>query len=117
MSKALVAATLAACIITQAMIDDAKAKYGDENVKIASLPLDDDATESLDVLVRVPDRKTLGEFEKWQGANPNKAKEIVINACVLSFKDVVKADDALFMTAFNACADLIPVRKATIKNC
>ena len=72
--------------------------------------------KTLDVIVRVPDRKTLGEFEKWVDKAPDKAKEILINACVLTHKDEVKADDGLFMAAFDALSKILPYRSATIKN-
>lgn len=103
--------------VTQETIQAWKERYGADRVKIASLPKDDEGTEFLDVVVRVPDRKTMGEFEKWVDKNPDKAKEILINACVLSGKDAVKADDGLFYGAFDALVKLIPVRAAIIKNC
>lgn len=103
--------------VTAEAIQAWKDRYGKDKVKIASLPKDDEGTEFLDVVVRVPDRKTMGEFEKWVDKNPDKAKEILINACVLSNKDVVKADDGLFYGAFDALVKLIPVRAAIIKNC
>jgi hypothetical protein len=48
--------------------------------------------------------------------NPDKAKEILVNACVLSGKEIVKADDGLFLGAFDAIVKLLPVRTAIIKN-
>lgn len=59
----------------------------------------------------------LGEFEKWVDKSPDKAKEILVNACVLSNKEAVKDDDGLFFAAFDAITKLIPVRTATVKNC
>lgn len=103
--------------ITEEMVAQAKEKYGDKKVKIAELPKDDNGDEFLSVLVRVPDRKTLDEFEKWMDKSPGKAKEILLNACLLSHKDEVKADDGLFLSAVEAIAQLIPIRKAVIKNC
>lgn len=103
--------------ITPEMISEAKAKYGEGKVKLADLPLDDDGDKFLTVLIRVPDRKTLSEFEKWADKQPDKAKEILLNACLLSHKDQVKADDNLFFTCTSAIAELIPIRKAIIKNC
>lgn len=102
--------------ISQEMIDDAKTKYKDNNVKIAELPKDDDRNEFLTVLVRKPDRAVLSEFSKWADKNPGKADEILVNSCLLSHKDEVKADDGLFAGAVDAIAQLISVRKATIKN-
>ncbi len=116
MSKAIIA-IMANLIITPEMIADAKAKHGEDKVKIAELPLDDAGTHILEVLVKVPDRRTIGEFEKWADKNPDKSKEILLNACLLSFLDQIKSDDTLFFTAVNAIADLIPIRKAVIKNC
>jgi hypothetical protein len=103
--------------VTPDALEAWKQRYGASKVKIASLPKDDDGTEFMDVVVRTPDRKVLGEFEKWVDKNPDKAKEILINSCVLSSKDEVKADDGLFLGAFDALVKLIPVRTAILKNC
>lgn len=103
--------------VTKDALEAWKQRYGATKVKIASLPKDDDGTEFFDVVVRTPDRKVLGEFEKWVDKNPDKAKEILINACVLSSKETVKADDGLFLGAFDALVKLIPVRSAILKNC
>ena len=103
--------------ISEADIKALVERYGERKVKIASLPKDDDGNEFMDVIVRVPDRKCLGEFEKWADKSPDKAKEILVNACVLSKKEVVKADDGLFFGAFDAVTKLIPVRTAIVKNC
>lgn len=103
--------------VLQEEIAAAKEKYGAENVRIAEIPLDDDGNEHIEVLVRVPDRKTIGEFEKWADKDPNKSKEIVINQCLLSHKEIVKAKDDLFFTTFGAIADTMPIRKGKIKNC
>lgn len=103
--------------VTPDALEAWKQRYGASKVKIALLPKDDDGTEFMDVVVRTPDRKVLGEFEKWVDKNPDKAKEILINSCVLSSKDEVKADDGLFLGAFDALVKLIPVRTAILKNC
>jgi hypothetical protein len=103
--------------ITPELVKSMKERYGDDKIKIASLPKDEDSTEFLDVLVRVPDRKTQGEFEKWLDKSPDKAKEILVNACVLTSKEQVKADDGLFAGAIDALSKLLVVRTAIIKNC
>ena len=102
--------------VTPEMMKAWQERYGEKKVQIATLPLDDEGEKFMDVIVRVPDRKTIGEFEKWIDKNPNKAKEVLINACVLSGKEAVKADDDAFFAAFDAVASLIPVRKAILKN-
>jgi len=90
--------------------------HSKENMKIASLPLNDNEDEFLDVIICVPNRKILGEFEKWMETKPLKAKEILINSCLLTEKDKVKANDDLFYSCVNAISELIPIRKAIIKN-
>lgn len=102
--------------ITEEMVATAKNKFGNDNVKLAELPKDDDGNEVLSVLVRVPNRQVINEFTKWYDKNPGKAEDILVNACLLSHKDEVKADELLIMGAVNAIVTLIPVRKGTIKN-
>ncbi len=104
-------------LVTPEMIAAAKAAHGERKVKIIQLPLDDDSEQFLEVLARVPSRKIIGEYEKWADKQPDKAKEIIVNSCLLCGKEEVKADDDLFLTAVNAIAELIPIRKAIIKNC
>jgi ABC-type proline/glycine betaine transport system substrate-binding protein len=102
--------------VTPEMVKAWKERYGEKKVCLADLPKDDDGIEFLTVVVRVPDRKTMSEFEKFADKNPDKAKEIMVNACVLSNKEEVKADDGLFLAAFDATVKLMPVRAAIIKN-
>lgn len=102
--------------VTPEMMKAWQERYGKKKVQIATLPLDDDGDKTMDIIVRVPDRKTVGEFEKWIDKNPDKAKEVMINACVLFGKDAAKATDDGFFAAFDAVASLIPVRKAILKN-
>ncbi len=102
--------------VTAEQLTGWKERYGENKVKLALLPRDDDGNETMEAVVRVPDRKTMGEFEKWVDKNPDKAKEILINACVLSGKDEIKADEGLFYGAFDALVKLIPIRTAIVKN-
>ena len=102
--------------ITKEMVKAAKTNPGTCNLKLADLPLDDNGDQFLTVLVSVPNRKTMGEFEKWIDKNPDKSKEILINAHLHSHKEQVKADDGLFTGAFDALVQLMPIRKAIIKN-
>ena len=102
--------------VSQETVDAWKERYGDTKIKLAELPLNDDRTQFLAVIGRVPDRKTVGEFEKWMDKDPNKSKEILLNACLLTEKDKVKADDFLFYGAFDFITNLLPVAKSTIKN-
>lgn len=102
--------------VTEEDIKAFKEKYGQNKVMLASLPLDDDGNEYLEVVVTVPTRKVISEFEKWVDKNPDKAKEIMVNACLLTSKERVKTDDGLFLGAFDAISKIMPVRTAIIKN-
>lgn len=102
--------------VTEEMVKAWKERYGADKVKLADLPRDEDGSEFLTVVVRVPDRKTISEFEKFSDKNPDKAKEIMVNACILTCKDEVKSEDGLFFAAFDACAKLLPVKAAILKN-
>ncbi|PCH69394.1 MAG: hypothetical protein COC06_07555 [Bacteroidales bacterium] len=102
--------------VTPEMMKAWQERYGQKKVQIATLPLDDDGDKTMDIIVRVPDRKTVGEFEKWIDKNPDKAKEVMINACVLFGKEAAKLTDDGFFAAFDAVASLIPIRKAILKN-
>lgn len=104
--------------VTAEMITAWKERYGEDKVKIATLLLDDEVNtdNTLDVIVRVPGRKELNEFEKHVDREPDKAKAILVNSCLLSHKEEVKANDMLFLNAYGAISQLIPIRKAIIKN-
>lgn len=101
--------------ITPELLATLKEKY-DNRLRYADLPKDDNGDEYLTVIVCVPDRVVTSEFEKWIDPNPLKAKELLVNACLLTHKEEVKADDGLFYAAVNAISSLIPLRKAVVRN-
>lgn len=90
--------------------------YAEGKIKRVILPLDDEGNESLEVIVRVADRDTVTQFMRFNDSQPKKAQEIIVNQCLLTSKDEVKADDNLFLTVVGAIAELFPIRQATIKN-
>lgn len=93
-----------------------KERYGDKKVRLAQLPKDEDCNDYLSVVVRCPGSKELAEFEKWIDKNPLKAKEIMINTCLLSHKEEVKGNEYLFLGAADAICGLLPTPKAIVKN-
>ncbi len=97
--------------VSQEVID----KNGVNNLKRIELPLDDNNNEMLEVIVSVPDRRTMGQYLKYQSVNPAKAQEILIKNCLHTDKDQVLKDDALFLTCVSALAELIPIRESKIK--
>lgn len=90
-------------------------KIGEKNLRRIELPLDDNNDDVLEVVVCVPDRRTMGQYMKYQNVNPAKAQEILVKSCLLTDKDQVLNDDALFMTCVSALAELIPIREQKIK--
>ncbi|URC13946.1 hypothetical protein [Flavobacterium sp. B183] len=99
-------------------------KLSDEQIKNAGgidqlrrieIPLDDAYNEILEVIVCVPDRRTMGQYLKYQHVNPAKAQEILVKSCVLTDKDQILNDDALFLTCVSGLAELIPIRENVIK--
>ncbi|AMO19226.1 hypothetical protein [Flavobacterium columnare] len=95
--------------------DQIKAAGGAEMLRRVELPLDDNSDEVLEVVVCVPDRRTMGQYLKYQNANPAKAQEILVKNCLLTDRDQVLADDALFLTCVSALAEIIPIRENRIK--
>ncbi len=91
------------------------AKHRQKNIRRVELPLDDNGDEALEVIVAVPDRRTMAQYLKFQNVNPGKAQEILVKNCLLTDKEQVLADDALFLTCVSALAELIPVRENKIK--
>lgn len=98
--------------VSQEVIDKAGGK---EMLRRVELPLDDDGNEILEVIVCVPDRRTMGQYLKYQNLNPTKAQEILVKNCLLTDKDQVMADDALFLTCVSALSEIIPIRENRIK--
>jgi hypothetical protein len=102
--------------ITEEMITAAKGKYGNDKVKLIDLPLDDEGSAYKTVLATVPSRTVIGQYRRYSDTDPNKADQILVKACLLSHKEEVLADDGLFYGALSGIANLIPIRKAIIKN-
>ncbi|MCC9072455.1 hypothetical protein LNQ49_12765 [Flavobacterium sp. F-65] len=88
---------------------------GADKLRRVDLPLDDDGNEILEVVVCVPDRRTMGQYLKYQNVNPAKAQDILVKNCLLTDKETVLADDALFLTCVSALAEMIPIRENKIK--
>lgn len=95
--------------------DEVVKEFGAQNLRRIELPLDDSGKEVLEVIVSVPDRRTMGQYLKYANVNPAKAQEILVKNCLHTDKDEVLADDALFLTCVSALADLIPIRESKVK--
>lgn len=98
--------------VSQEVIDRAG---GIDKLQRIELPLDDDGNDFIEVIVSIPSRTVMGEYLKYQNSNPSKAQEILVKNCLLTDKDQVMGDDALFLTCVSALAELIPIRQKVIK--
>jgi len=103
--------------ITQAMIDEAKVKYGANKVKFVDIMNEDGNAVELTVLAIVPSRTVTGQYRRYSETDPKKADDLLVKACLLSHKEQVMADDALVYGALNGIASLIPIRNGIVKNC
>lgn len=103
--------------ITAEMIAAAKTKHGESNIKFIDIMDEDGNGVELTVLACVPSRTVVGQYRRYADTDPKKADDTLVKACVLSHKEEVLASDALFMGALMGVAELIPVRKAVVKNC
>ena len=81
-------------------------------MKYADL-FDGDGNELMTVLVARPTKQVLQEFERNKGEHKT-AVDVLINGCLLSHKDKVKADQVLIQAAYNAITELIPVGSYSI---
>jgi hypothetical protein len=102
--------------ITQAMVDKAILKHGRDKVRFLDILTEDGSETELTVLAVVPSRTVVGQFRRYSDTDPKKADEILVKASLLSHKEQVLADDALFNGAMLGIAELIPIRKAIVKN-
>lgn len=91
-------------------------QYGKEKLRILVLPMDELSMESIEVVVKIPDRSTISQVMKFMNENPKKANDILINSCLLTSKEIVNADDGLYFTCATGIAELMPIRQASIKN-
>jgi hypothetical protein len=103
--------------ITRVMIDAAKQKYGNDKVKLIDILKENSDEVDKTVLAAVPSRFVIAQFMQNADKDAKKSHEILVKNCLLSHKEEVMADDALFMGAVNGIAELIPIRKTVIKNC
>ncbi len=103
--------------ITKAMLNDAKAKYGADKVRYVDILKENSDDVEKTILVVVPSRNIIGQYRRYSDTDPKKADEILVKNCLLSHKDEVLADDGLFYGALMGIADLIPIRRAIVKNC
>ncbi|WP_312083620.1 hypothetical protein [Epilithonimonas hominis] len=87
-----------------------KKEHGDK-LRSVIIPLDDDNTEELEILVVVPNRAVAGQAMRFISSDPKKYMEILVKNCVLTDKELIMADDALFFSTAPMLAELLPIRQ------
>jgi len=100
--------------VTQVDIDAWKEKYGSDKVCIATL-VPDVPEKAMDVIIRIPDRAVYNQYDKWAATEPGRARDILVNSCLLSHKEIVKSDDELYFSCCFAIMELLPLHKAIVK--
>ncbi len=90
-----------------------KEKYG-KKLHSLILPLDDFNNENLEVLAIVPPREIVSLYLKFLQSDPNKAQEVLVKNCLLTSKEEVLEDDALFYAAADLLMELVPIRKGKL---
>ncbi len=102
--------------LTKEIISEFTSKYGKDKLRILEIPVDDSNSDFFQILVRIPDRNTMTQFMRFIENSPKKAQDILINQCVLTGKEQIEQDDAMYMSAVSGIAELFPIRQAVIKN-
>ena len=90
-----------------------KEKHGDK-LRSLEIPKDDLYEEHLQVLVVVPNRSVVGQYLRFSRENPKKAQEILVKHCVLTSKEEIMEDDALFYATATTLIELIPIREGKL---
>jgi hypothetical protein len=95
--------------VTKEVKETLKKEHG-EKLRSLILPLDDNGINELEVLAIIPTRSVVGQSMKFMSTDPKKGQEILVKNCVLTDKETVLNDDALFYAAATLLVELIPIR-------
>ncbi len=100
---------------TKKISEELEAKIGKNKLRTVTLKLEEDKPETIELVVRVPERHVTGQILKHMRSEPLKAQEIAVNNCLLSDQELVKENDFLFFGCAMAIIELIPVQESIIK--
>ncbi|SHK69735.1 hypothetical protein [Epilithonimonas mollis] len=92
-------------------VKEALKKEHGEKLKSVIIPLDDDSTEEIEILVVVPSRAVAGQALRFISSDPKKYMEILVKNCVVTDKELIMGDDALFFSTAPMIAELLPIRQ------
>ena len=91
-------------------------RIAEGRLKRATLDMDENGKERLEVALLVPSRTTQDEFMKYVDKDPGKAKKILVRNCLVTNIDQVNNNDYLFETCVNAIAELFTIGAHEVKN-
>lgn len=95
--------------------EELEKKIGKEKLRKLELKLKEGEDETIELVVRVPERHVSGQILKFMRTDPLKAQEIAVNNCLLTDKELVNANDYLFFACALAIIELIPIQEGQIK--
>jgi hypothetical protein len=95
--------------------EELEKKIGKEKLRKLELKLKEGEDETIELVVRVPERHVSGQILKFMRNDPLKAQEIAVNNCLLTDKELVNANDYLFFACALAIIELIPIQEGQIK--
>lgn len=106
--------------VTPEMVTEAKQKYPNTKMQIATLSTSD-GEEIGEILVKAPSTFTQAEFEKNVDKNTLKSKTLLVNNCVVDKEQLAEINaweknSEEYAAAFDAAAQMLPVGKAVLKN-
>lgn len=93
-------------VITQSQIDSWKKTHGE----VFLVEVEDKVC-----YLKRPSRQALGAATVLSGGDSIKYNEVILNNCWLGGDEEIKSDDAYFLGVSQTLAELIEVKKATLK--
>lgn len=101
--------------LSQDQYDSWKDKWGNL-LHIVDAPIDRKKTTPVVVKSPENDRVVCGQFERFVDSNPDKAREILIQNCVLHGKELVLENNYAFRAVSEFLIEQIPTAKVALKN-
>lgn len=100
--------------VTELQLNKWKSQYGE--VKLISVPLDDEGKNHAHGYFRKPDLDIIAAASKFAQDEPFKSGNVLFENCFLGGDPEIKNDDECKMSAIVAMKGIFKVRVAVIKN-
>jgi hypothetical protein len=102
--------------VTQLQINHWKNQYGEDNVKVITIPLDDKGQKNAVGYFRKPDMNVMMAAGSIIDSNPLKAGLVFVDNCFLGGDPDFKTNDEVRVSAINLLNKWFKIRVGTIKN-